>query len=344
MIVAQRRGDSDGDDSPLCTMDGSIVGTPAYMPPEQAAGTIDEVDQASDIYSLGAILYNLLTGVAPHCDGDHRLSPQAVLLKVLKSEPTPVGSLNPYAAPELIAICDKAMARDKSRRYPTAELLAEDLQAYLDGRVVGAYQSGALAEFRSWIRRNKGWAATMASALLLALCGLLAFGIFQRSARHQIAREHYYGNIMAAERFIDNGQTDRAQKLLLQTDSSYRNWEWGRLLYQCNQSMLTWDATDGGGELRGLGVNADGTRVYTLDNRQVIKLWDASTGEELLATERSAGRVALAAFNTDGELLAASTSSGKLLLWDSKDGTSRKCPEVNYPRSNTLNFIRHTIG
>ncbi len=167
-----REGDSD---SPIMTMDGAVVGTPAYMPPEQARGEIERVDQRSDVYSVGAMLYQLLSGQVPFVPKDARVSARTILMRVLEGPPVPIRALRPQGvAPELEAICDKAMAREPSGRYADMGELADDLRAFLEGRVVQAHRTGALVEFRKWVARNKAVAASLAAMTLALVLGLAA--------------------------------------------------------------------------------------------------------------------------------------------------------------------------
>ncbi|MBC7822184.1 MAG: serine/threonine protein kinase, partial [Planctomycetaceae bacterium] len=131
---------------------GGPVGTPAFMSPEQATGVV--VRSASDIFSLGATLYKLLTGHAPY-SGE---SANEVITKARYGSFLPLRRFDKRVPRPLAAICEKAMAREKPARYSTAVDLAEDLQAYLEGRVVAAYERGAWAEMRKWIGRNRGTA------------------------------------------------------------------------------------------------------------------------------------------------------------------------------------------
>ncbi|MBI4881314.1 MAG: SUMF1/EgtB/PvdO family nonheme iron enzyme [Planctomycetes bacterium] len=170
----------DGPDSPLLTMDGDVVGTPAYMAPEQARGRVDEVGPTADVYSVGAILYQLLAGRAPYLDAARPVAPQVVLERVAAGPPRPVHAQNPEVPAELEAICDKAMARDLGERYAGMEELAADLRAYLERRVVAAYESGPLAELKKWVIRNKAVAATVAAAILVIAA--LSSWAFQRIA------------------------------------------------------------------------------------------------------------------------------------------------------------------
>jgi formylglycine-generating enzyme required for sulfatase activity/serine/threonine protein kinase len=160
-----------GVDSSLVTMDGDIVGTPAYMSPEQARGEIQTIGPASDIYAVGAILYHLLAGHPPYVVRGADNDAVAVWRRVRDGPPESLRTIAPDVHPELLAISKKAMARDVRDRYSRMLDLAEDLQAYLEGRVVSAYEAGSFAEVRKWILRNKALSWTIVAAAVVILLG-----------------------------------------------------------------------------------------------------------------------------------------------------------------------------
>jgi formylglycine-generating enzyme required for sulfatase activity/serine/threonine protein kinase len=169
----------DADVSELATMDGDVIGTPAYMPPEQAAGDLDRIGERSDVYAVGAILYHLLSGREPYSVPGRKLSPGAVLARVLASAPEPIAAIAPEAPLELVAICERAMARRVDDRYGSMRALEHDLRAFVENRVVTAYESGAIAELRKWVRRNRSLAATIAAAGL-AVTVLAGWALLER--------------------------------------------------------------------------------------------------------------------------------------------------------------------
>ncbi len=176
--------------SPLVTMDGDVLGTPAYMPPEQARGEIEKLSPRSDVYSLGAMLYHLLARRTPYEESVLGGDPRRVLARVRSGPPDPILGLNPAVPAELVAICEKAMAREMEGRYPDTLAFAEDLRASLEHRVVAAYETGAWAEFRKWVQRNKSLATSMAAALLLAIVGLTWVSIVQSRAREAMGKKN----------------------------------------------------------------------------------------------------------------------------------------------------------
>ena len=178
-------------DSPLITMDGDVVGTPAYMPPEQARGEVEAIGPRADVYSMGAILYELLAGRMPYVPPGAKLSPRTILAAVIAGPPQSVHALRPGVPAELEAICEKAMAREPAARYADVLELAEDLRAYIEGRVVRAHRTGAVVELRKWVVRNK----PLAAALLLLAGGLSATLVYKlRSDNYR-----FWGTLLAEE-------------------------------------------------------------------------------------------------------------------------------------------------
>ncbi len=172
--------------SPISTIDGTVIGTPSYMPPEQARGALDEIGPHSDVYAVGAMLYTLLTGRVPYVPPGQRLSQETVLAKVLKGPPIPVRRLSRTVPEELVAICETAMARNPARRYPSMVEMAEDLRAYLEGHVVQAYETGAYAEFRKWVARNRLAAGAILASIVAVVVGLASIAVVLASSKKQI--------------------------------------------------------------------------------------------------------------------------------------------------------------
>lgn len=156
-------------DSPLITRDGAVIGTPPYMAPEQAEGRIEELGPRADVYSIGAMLYHLLTGQMPYVPSGSPVSPHTVLAARLMGPPKPVLQVQPDAAPELAAICEKAMSLDADERYASALDLAEDIEAFLGNRRVTAFDSSLSHVVKLAWKRNKKLALALAALLVLAL-------------------------------------------------------------------------------------------------------------------------------------------------------------------------------
>ena len=154
------------------TQSGDLLGTPSYMAPEQAESKADLIGPATDVYALGAILYELLTGRPPF----RASTPLDTLWQVVNEEPLPPGRLRPRLARDLERICLKCLEKEPHKRYRTALELAEDLRRHLNGEVVRARPAGPLLQLWSWAKRNP-----LPAGFLVAITLGSAFGLWYLS-------------------------------------------------------------------------------------------------------------------------------------------------------------------
>ncbi len=195
-------------------MAGKIVGTPAYMPPEQAAGLTDQVDVQSDVYALGAILYEMLSGHPPFA-----APTTALLLRKVREDPPPKpSSFNPDIHPDAETICLRAMERARTRRYASADMLRRDAEAFLSGKRIEAVPPGMVEHAPRWFRRH--WFATAAvviGALVAVFAGeaiLDALSVASRAHEADLQRELGH-KVTMAERYANQW---RAYAKLAATD------------------------------------------------------------------------------------------------------------------------------
>ncbi len=182
------------------TLDGTVLGTPVYMPPEQAAGKVAAIDQRSDVYALGALLYEMLTLQPPvERDGGHL----AVLLRVSRGDIKPPAERAPERARagriprELAAVAMKALSRDPAARYPSVVDLRRDVELFLEGRSVSAKEDSKWEALWKFVKRNKGFSAAVAVAALL-LTVVLA-GSAWVNYRARLRAEQAYANYLRGQ-------------------------------------------------------------------------------------------------------------------------------------------------
>lgn len=182
--------DEDASESGLLTHQGDVLGTPSYMAPEQARGAVDDIDERSDVYGVGAMLYELLARRAPYAETGRSSTASEILERLRASPPAPLSRLAPRAPVELVAIAERAMARERSARYATMRELSEDLRAFLEGRVVHAHHTGAWAEARKWIGRHRLVVAVLGALLTTLVVALVTFaGLLRDSERSRTRME-----------------------------------------------------------------------------------------------------------------------------------------------------------
>jgi serine/threonine protein kinase/WD40 repeat protein len=280
--LAKHRGEAEPasgtpspDLGPELTQAGVALGTPSYMSPEQARGDLEAIDERSDVFGLGAMLYELLTGRPPFQGVDNA----QVIEAVLSGEFPPIRVVCPEAPPELSAIAERALRRNPAERYPDAAAFASELLAYRAGARVEAYSYGSLELVRKFVRRNRGLSAAIAASVLILIGGVFAVVLQLRQARVNLAS----ALIERARRAEDVSDWGRAAAYYaasrLQTDT--RAARWGLAVARERMPERGKTLTGGPGAFTDVDVLPDGT-VVALETRETLaRLYEAMSGRTL---------------------------------------------------------------
>ncbi|MCA8953675.1 MAG: protein kinase [Planctomycetes bacterium] len=305
--------------NPAATLAGEVVGTPSYMAPEQAAGGLARVDERSDVYSAGAVLYHVLGGRRPYSDSD---GPLAAIRAVQQGPPTPL----PRSVPlELVAIASRAMARDPAARYATMRELASDLGAYLEGRVVRAHRTGALVELEKWVRRNKGFAA----AILAVVVGLATVLALQLETNEALRRRDYRSQIALAGHAYERDDIRGMKEFLARCPEPFRGWEWRAIHRLADTSIATLAGHEDA--VLALDLAPDGRMLATGGRDSTLRFWDVESGVCLGVMEFDAW-VAGVAFVDDRRVMAL--ADGRFFEVDAGRRTILRSTAVEIPGSH----------
>jgi WD40 repeat protein len=344
------------------TRSGTILGTPAYMAPEQAAARRGAISTATDVYGLGAVLYSLLAGQAPF-GGDSVLD---VLKEVIESPPEPPRRLNPDAPRDLETICLKCLEKDPRRRYQTAQALADDLQAWLELRPIAARRVGPAERAWLWCRRRPGLAALLV-ALFISVLGAAAVSVAyarqqadrartERSLRLEANQERersdrqaYVSRINLAWRQWQDANPARCRELLEATRparpdaTDLRGFEWS-YLHRLGRTPLWTTAMTGGLGIIRVKFAQDGASVAvcpmaTRDGEEEIAFLDVRSGAELRRIASPGAAKATVAFAPDGRTIATYAPDGTIVLADAATGKAIRRLAAEGPRTTYRELV-----
>jgi serine/threonine protein kinase len=213
------------------TLTNAVLGTPAYMAPEQARGDTKSVTTAADIYALGAVLYEMLTGSPPFGAG----TTLETIRQVLEHEPRPPSLFNPDVDRDLETICLKCLEKEATRRYGSAEALADDLDHWQRSEPIRARPSTRFERLRKWVLRRPAMAALYAALLLAVMAGALGITWQWRRAEMQtksLRQSLYVSDIRSAWQSFREGDAQRSRDILDKYvtgsghDDDPRSFEW----------------------------------------------------------------------------------------------------------------------
>jgi WD40 repeat protein len=307
------------------TQSGAVLGTPAYMPPEQAAGRNAGVTTASDVYSLGAILYELLTGRPPF----RGASVVDVLQQVRERAPDRPRLVNPRVDRDLETICLKCLEKEPEQRYASADSLAEDLERWLSGEPIAARPVGPAERTWRWCRRNPlvaGLVATVAFSLLDGAAVSTFFAIRANARAEEAERNLYLASMRLAQTTWEEGNVGQVRDLLGSqrprgSRLDLRGWEWRHQWLLCQDDLRTLQGH--GSEVMCVTYSPDGRRIASGGRDRTIRIWDVADGRQGQVLRGHSGAVLAVAFSPDGRRLASvGEDELTIRIWDVEGGQS----------------------
>ena len=328
---ARRAGPGTTPPAEALTLTGTVMGTPAYMPLEQALGS--GVDERADVYALGAILYHLLAGACPY-QGE---TSAQVLKQVHAGAPEPLAKRQPGIPEDLLTIVNKAMERDRANRYPSAQELAEDLRRFQTGQIVGAHHYSRGERLRRFGRRYRAALAVAAAAILvLAITGVVSVRrIMAESSR---AREKQATAEQAERRAVERADDltlvearaavardpNQAIDWLKSLSPSFQRWPAARLIAADARAQGIATVLRGHtGVINSMGFSPDGKLLATVSDDHSVRLWDPAAPSQSRIFAGHTDEVWGETFSRDGAQLITTSKDRSVRIWDVKTGESR---------------------
>ena len=320
------------DGSSDLTVTGQMIGSPNYLSPEQAAGRQAEVGPASDVYAIGALLYELLTGRPPFLAE----SLTATLLQICSTEPVGPRALNPSIPRDLETICLKCLQKRCLARYSTAEALAGDLERFLQQRPILARPITPIARVAKWARRQPKLAGMLlmtAAAVAGLLFTLTAANLRIRSAQRQTATQAEEArqrlvrlNVAAGHKLIEEGDTFASLLWLVealrleQGDVLRENVHRRRIAAVLRHSPVLEQTWFHERPVAAAEFSSDGTRVLTGSDDGTLSIWDTDSGRRIGTPLKTGSRLLYAHFMPDQGHIVSLDASGQLRFWRAADG------------------------
>jgi WD40 repeat protein len=350
-----RATDADLRATTIQTGAGQLIGTIPYMSPEQISGSPEELDTRSDVYALGVLLYEALTGKLPY-DLSGKSVPEAALM-IRETDPARISSIDRLYRGDIEAIVAKALAKDKDRRYESAAALALDIRRFLADEPIEAKRDSALYLLRKNAKRYRG-GLTAAATFVLLLAAFSIWAISQTRVQTRLAEEAGRARDRATETSIrltaemsqnniergralaaagNYGDSERLlwRELLQQPESQSTLWAL-RELYSRNANQLTMHTQIP--TISGIAISPDETRLAAGGDGDQIEIWDLQE-QKRVATLPSAKIVAgELEYSPDGTLLKSVGADGKITIWNCATASPRRIFEDTDTLTTTACF------
>lgn len=306
-----RATDSDVQVTTMHTDAGQLVGTLTYMSPEQVIGDSRQLDTRSDIYALGVLMYEMLSGRPPF-DLRHKSIPEAARI-IREEEPTRLGSIDTAFRGDIDTIACKALEKDRDHRYDSAADVAADIRRYLANEPIIAHPPSTFYQLKKFARRHKGLVAGLALSFLILLAGtVISLSLAVRASRGEAeARSAAYRYSLTAAEAMGEKDPMRAVENLESIPPEFRGWEWRHLRARLENHLVEYQ-----GALGKAMSTPDNGFIFPRENQGNIELVEALTGK-ILSTFRAPEKLSRPVLSQNGSWLAtAAFAEQKMIVWD----------------------------